>query len=325
MPKIAFFQTHRYERENFQNACEAAGFEVSFFEPRLTAQTAPLAQGHDVVCSFVNDDVDRKALEELKEKGVKLITLRCAGFNHVDIAAAKELELPVVRVPAYSPHAIAEHAVCLLLSLSRKVHKAHMRIQNHNFSLDGLVGFNLHGKKVGVIGTGKIGATFGNIMKGFNCEVLAYDPYPTADFRYVELDELLTECDIISLHVPLTPDTHHLLNEKTLNKMKKGSFIINTSRGALIDTQALIDALKTEQIGGAGLDVYEEEEGLFFQDLSDEILQDDLFARLISFPNTVVTSHQAFLTKEALGEITETTISNIKSYLEKNELPNQVN
>lgn len=324
MSKVAFFQTHKYEKDLFAKSFEEVGLEVSFFEPRLNVQTAPLSIGHDVVCSFVNDEVDKETLEILKCNGVKLMALRCAGFNHVDLKAAKEIGMPVVRVPAYSPHSIAEHSVCLLLALSRKIHKAYMRIQSHNFSLEGLVGFNLHGKTVGVIGTGKIGATFGQIMKGFGCEVLAHDPNPQGDFKFVELEKLLRESDIISLHVPLTPETHHILNKDTLALMKKGSYIINTSRGALIDTQSLIDALKSEHIGGAGLDVYEEEENLFFQDLSEEILKDDLFARLISFPNTIVTSHQAFLTKEALGQIASTTVGNIKSYLSNKETPNQV-
>lgn len=324
MTKVAFFQTHKYETEHFSKATSEAGIEISFLEPRLTAQTAIMSKGHDVVCSFANDSVDRETLTELKNNGIKLLALRSAGFNHVDMQAAIELEIPVVRVPSYSPNSIAEHAVCLLLALSRRIHKAHMRTQSHNFSLDGLVGFNLHGKKVGVIGTGKIGAVFANIMKGFGSDVMAYDIDQSEDLNYVSLDKIFEESDIISLHVPLNPKTHHILNRESFNKMKKGVYIINTSRGGLIDTKALIDSLKTEHIAGAGLDVYEEEENLFFQDLSEEILMDDLFARLISFPNVLVTSHQAFLTSEALSQIAVVTVNNIKTYFSTGEMPNQV-
>ncbi len=324
MVKVAFFQTHKYELEYFTKASDEAGVEISFLEPRLTSQTAVMSKGYDVVCSFANDSVDRDTLVALKNNGIKLLALRSAGFNHVDMQAAVELEIPVVRVPSYSPHSIAEHAVCLLLALSRRIHKAHMRTQSHNFSLDGLVGFNLHGKKVGVIGTGKIGAVFANIMKGFGSEVMAYDIDQNEEFNYVSLDKILKESDIISLHVPLNPKTHHILNRESFKKMKKGVYIINTSRGGLIDTKALIDSLKSEHIAGAGLDVYEEEENLFFQDLSEEILMDDLFARLISFPNVLVTSHQAFLTSEALNQIAVVTMENIKTYFSTGEMPNQV-
>jgi len=302
--------------------------DISFLEPRLTSQTASLAQGHDVVCSFVNDKIDAEALRVLHESGVKLIALRCAGFNHVDLKSASEYNIPVVRVPAYSPHAVAEHTVGLLLAVNRKIHKAHARVHTLNFSLDGLVGFDLYRKTVGVIGTGKIGVCFANIMRGFGCEVIAYDIEPNPEIetfcKYVTLDKVFRESDVLSLHVPLTPNTHHMLDAAAFEKMKDGAVVLNTSRGALIDTKALINALKSQKIGGAGLDVYEEEEAVFFQDLSDQILQDDVLARLMTFPNTIITAHQAFLTKEALHEIAHTTVKNIVNFTTGQKLTNVV-
>ncbi len=329
MIKIAFYQTHKYEKDKFFELAQKNNIEIIFLEPRLTAQTAILAKDCNVVCSFVNDQVDIETLDILKKQtNIKLLALRSAGFNHVDIEHATKLKIPVVRVPSYSPSAIAEHTVCLLLALNRKVHKAHLRIQSLNFSLDGLVGFDLAGKTIGVIGTGAIGSKFVRIMKGFNCNVLAYDLIESNHLKeycdYVSLDELVMKSDVISLHAPLTNDTHHILNQKRLHQMKKGVIIINTSRGALIDTKALITGLKTAQIGGAGLDVYEEEESIFFHDLSDQVLQDDVLARLISFPNVLITSHQAFLTKEALSQIADTTINNIIEYFSSGKLNNQV-
>ena len=270
-----------------------------------------------MACLFVNDQADRACLEALVLHGVKLIALRCAGFNNVDIAAARELGLVVVRVPAYSPHAVAEHAVALLLTLNRKIHRAFNRVRELNFSLSGLVGFDLHGKTVGIIGTGKIGSITAQIFRGFGTEVLAHDPFPAPDWaathgvRYVGLNTLLKESDIVSLHVPLLPETHHLLNEQTFSLMKQGVFILNTSRGKLIDTGALIAALKVGHLGGVALDVYEEEQGVFFEDLSGQVLQDDELSRLLTFPNVLITAHQAFLTREALGEIARVTIANI--------------
>lgn len=324
MTKIAFFQTHKYEKDFFVKVVEGSSLDISFFEPHLTKQTAPLSKGHEVACSFVNDSVDRETLQILSECGVRLLALRCAGFNHVDMAAADEFNISVVRVPSYSPDSVAEHAVCLLLSLSRKIHKSYIRTLSHNFSLDGLVGFNLHGKTVGVIGMGKIGECFARIMLGFGCNVLTYDLKDSAEFVSASLNDLLEQSDIVSLHVPLTPQTYHMLDKTNLNKMKKGAYIINTSRGALIDTMALSDALKREHIGGAGLDVYEEEESLFFQDLSEEIIKDETFTRLLSFPNVLVTSHQAFLTKEALSQIAKTTVENIELFFETGKMPNQI-
>ncbi len=272
--------------------------------------TAKLAAGSEAVCVFVNDVLDRATLTTLAGEGVRLILLRCAGFNNVDLVAAKELGLTVTRVPAYSPYAVAEHAVALLLALNRHLHRAHNRVRESNFSLEGLVGFDLHGKTVGIVGTGKIGAVFASIMAGFGCRLLAYDPFPRTDLplTYVSPDQLLAESDIISLHVPLLPETFHFIRAETIAKMKRGATILNTSRGALIEAHALLDALKSGHIGGAALDVYEEEAGVFFHDLSGKILQDDVLARLISLPNVLITSHQAFLTHEALANIAHTTL-----------------
>lgn len=294
------------------------GYELTFWEPRLTSDTAPLAQGFRVVCSFANDHVDASALRKLKDCGVELIALRTAGFNHVDLDCAAELGIRVVRVPAYSPHSVAEHAVALVLALNRKIPQAHARIRDLNFSLDGLVGFDLFGKTIGVVGTGKIGTAFARIMTGFGCRVLAHDPSPSPQLKdlvsYVSLPELYRNSMVVSLHLPLLPETRHLIDDAALEQMPTGVFLINTGRGALIDTPALIRALKRGTVGAAGLDVYEEEENVFFQDLSGHVLQDDLLARLLTFPNVLITSHQAFLTREALQAIARTTLDSIHEF-----------
>ncbi|MEK6555199.1 MAG: 2-hydroxyacid dehydrogenase, partial [Bdellovibrionota bacterium] len=303
--------------------------DITFFETPLTDQTANLASGYACVCAFVNDRLDEKTLQALSAGGTQLIALRSAGFNHVDLAAAQTLGLRVVRVPEYSPHAVAEHAVALILSLNRKIHRAYSRVREGNFSLDGLVGFDLYKKTVGVIGTGRIGSVMAKILRGFECQVIAHDIVQNPKLlemgvEYVDLDQLLRRSEIISLHVPLTPQTRYLVNERTLALTQPGVMLINTGRGALIDTRALIKYLKSGHIGYAGLDVYEEEEGLFFEDLSEQILQDDKLARLLTFPNVLLTSHQAFLTKEALGNIAQVTLKNISEFEDGSDLKNEV-
>ncbi len=327
---IAFFDTQGFERASFEWANQAHGHRIRFLEPRLTSQTALLAEGSDAVCSFVNDRIDRAVLRELKELGIRLVALRCAGFNHVDLAAARELGISVVRVPAYSPHAVAEHAVALLLTLNRKIHRAHSRIQDLNFSLNGLVGFNLHGKTVGVVGTGRIGEVFARILLGFGCYILAHDLRPVPglsalpEVRYAPLDEVLEGSDVVSLHVPLTPASHHLIDASALSRMKAGALLINTGRGGLVDSHALVEALKSGHLGGAALDVYEEEENVFFRDLSDQVLQDDTLARLLTFPNVLITAHQGFLTREALQAIAETTLANVTEFARGETLRNRI-
>ncbi|HEX5064163.1 MAG TPA: 2-hydroxyacid dehydrogenase [Kofleriaceae bacterium] len=324
--RIAVFDTRRHDRMALEEASSAHRHELTFLEPRLTAQTATLAEGFDVACSFVNDHVDRAALTLLSDGGVRLIALRSAGYNHVDLEAATELGLTVVRVPEYSPYAVAEHAVALVLTLDRKIHRAYARVREGNFSLDGLLGFDLHDKTVGIVGTGRIGAAAARIFAGFGCRVLAYDLRPQSELpvEYVPLDELYARSDIISLHVPLTPATHHMIDAAALARMQPGIMLINTSRGALIDSRALISALKTCHIGSAGLDVYEEEEGVFFEDLSDKVLQDDVLARLLTFPNVVITSHQGFFTREALAAIASTTLANVDAFERGEPLVNEV-
>lgn len=330
MLNIAFFDTHSFEREHFDKSNERHRFSITYFEPRLNQKTARLASGFPIVCSFANDQLDAPTLKILKEGGVRLIALRSAGFNHVDLQTARELGLVVVRVPAYSPYAVAEHAVALMLGLDRKTHRAHNRVREGNFSLSGLVGFDLHGKTVGIIGTGRIGAAYASIMAGFGCHLLAYDLSENVELirkfglAYVSLRELYVSSDVISLHVPLTRDTRHIIDEKAINQMKKGVMLINTGRGALIDTVALIKGLKEEKIGYAGLDVYEEEEGLFFEDHSNQILQDDQLARLLTFPNVLITAHQGFLTEEALTNIADTTLKNISDFEKGIALKNEV-
>ena len=327
--RIAIYDIHQFERTPFEQINHDFHYELVFLETRLSQKTAALAEGSQVVCSFVNDHLDRETIAILAQKKIGLIALRSAGFNHVDLGAAKEFKMPVVRVPAYSPYSVAEHAVALLLTLNRKTHRAYQRVRELNFSLDGLVGFDLHKKTVGLLGTGRIGAVMAQIMLGFGCEILAHDltvnPILKHErVRYVELDELYRKSDVISLHVPLTEKTRHLIDAKALAKMRPGVFLINTSRGALVDTGALIDALKSGHLGAAGLDVYEEEENYFFQDLSGEILQDDHLARLLTFPNVLITSHQGFLTNEAIHNIVATTLQNIRSFDLKQKLENQV-
>lgn len=313
----AFYDTKPYDREYFTKANTPEQIDWRFHDFRLSAETASTAEGSAAVCVFVNDHLDSPCLENLAELGVRLVALRCAGFNNVDLAAAKALGIAVTRVPAYSPHAVAEHTVALLLTLNRKIHRAYNRVRELNFSLSGLVGFDLHGKTVGLIGTGIIGRTTAGIFRGFGCQVLAHDPYPNAEWavekgiRYVPLEELLRTSDIISLHLPLTPETHYLLNSKTIALMKPGAYLLNTSRGKLVHATALIEALKSGHLGGVALDVYEEEEGIFFEDLSGEVLQDDELSRLLGFPNVLITSHQAFLTQEALHEIARVTTENL--------------
>jgi D-lactate dehydrogenase len=328
--KIAVFDTRAYDREALEAGNTRHGHTLTFFEPRLTAETASLAGGFPAVCSFVNDRLDAAALAILRAGGTRLVALRCAGFNHVDLETAGRLGLEVVRVPEYSPHAVAEHTAALILTLNRKIHRAYNRVREANFSLDGLVGFDLARKTCGVVGTGRIGAVFARIMHGFGCRLLAYDPRPNAalvsetGLRYVDLTELYAAADIVSLHVPLMPATRHLIDAPAIARMQRGVLLINTSRGALIDTRALIDGLKTGQVGAAGLDVYEEEEGVFFQDLSDRVLQDDTLARLLTFPNVVITAHQAFLTREALANIAETTLASVTAWERGDALVNQV-
>ncbi len=328
--RIAMFDTHHYDRDAFERANAAFGYDLSFLEPRLTAQTATLGVGFDVICSFVGDRLDREVLGVLHAGGVRLIALRSAGYNHVDIAAAAALGLPVVRVPEYSPHAVAEHAVALVLTLDRKIHRAHVRVREGNFSLDGLVGFDLHGKVVGICGTGRIGSVAARIFAGFGCTILAHDLRPSdalvreLGVRYVTLPELYREADILSLHTPLTPATHHQIDAAAFGAMKRGVLLVNTGRGAVIDSRALIAALKSGHLGGAALDVYEEEEGVFFEDLSDRVLQDDVLARLLTFPNVLITAHQGFLTHEALANIATTTLENVRAFERGGPLRNEV-
>lgn len=318
--RVAVFDTHHYDRKSLGEVNKSFGHELVYFEPRLTPDTALLAAGFPAVCSFVNDKLSRETLASLKSAGTRLIALRSAGFNHVDLVAAKELGLTISRVPEYSPHAVAEHAVALILTLNRKIHRANSRVHELNFSLDGLVGFDLYKKTVGVVGTGKIGAAFAKIMHGFGCECLAYDIYKSErleseiGLKYVSLEEIYARSDIVSLHIPLTPQTKYIINTESIAKMKHGVMFINTSRGALVESKALIAALKSGRVGYAGLDVYEEEAGVFFQNLSETILDDDVLARLLTFPNVLITSHQAFLTREALQNIAWTTLESIRQF-----------
>jgi D-lactate dehydrogenase len=319
MLAVAVYDTKPYDREHLQPAAADGEIEWRFLDFRLTRDTAPTAKGAAAVCVFVSDQLDRPCLEGLAAQGVKLVALRCTGFNNVDVAAAKELGLAVTRVPVYSPYAVAEHAVALLLALNRKIHRAFNRVREQNFSLNGLVGFDLHGKTAGIVGTGKIGRIIAQILRGFGMRVVAYDPFPNlnwagpAGVEYVSQLELWQQSDVLSLHLPLTPETHHLIGPETLALMKRGVILINVSRGALIDTTALIHALKSGHLGGVVLDVYEEEEGIFFEDLSGMVLQDDELARLLTFPNVLITAHQAFLTREALADIARTTAANLRA------------
>lgn len=327
--QIAFFDAKAYDIKSFDNINKDFGYTITYFKEHLTPATVVLAKGYDVVCAFVNDEISKPVIEQLNAQGVKLIAMRCAGYNNVDLPAAFG-HLHIVRVPAYSPYAVAEHAVALLMTLNRKTHKAYSRTRDNNFNINGLTGFDLHGKTVGIIGTGKIGQVMIGIMKGFGMRILAYDVFPNpkaADelgFEYTDLNTLYTEADVISLHCPLTKETHHIINKDSLSKMKKSVVLINTSRGQLVNTKDLIVALKASAIGAAGLDVYEEESEYFFEDFSGSNIEDDVLARLLTFNNVLITSHQAFLTEEALHNIAETTLQNIQQYFEKQTLVNEI-
>ena len=324
MITISFYDTKPYDKKYFNIINEQYGFTINYFETKLSARTAKLAEGSDAVCAFVNDDVSAPTVDALNKLGIKIIAMRCAGYNNVDIRYAQD-KIPVVRVPAYSPHAVAEHAMALLLTLNRRIHKAFLRTRDFNFSLNGLTGFDLYGKTVGVVGTGKIGSAFIDICRGFGIKVLAYDVFPNIDgVEYVDMETLLKRSDLISLHCPLTPSTRHIINAKSIDKMKKGVFIVNTSRGALIDSEALLYGLLNEKLGGACLDVYEEESDLFYEDNSATIVKDDILSRLICLPNVIVTSHQGFLTGEALTNIASTTLENISEFFADGSLDNQI-
>jgi len=318
--RIAVFSSKPYDQKYLAAAAEGSGHHLDFFEARLNCDHVPLASGYDAVCVFVHDEVNADVLRKLVDGGTRFVALRAAGFNNVDLEVAAELGIKVGRVPAYSPYAVAEHSVALILSLLRRTNRAYNRVRDGNFSLDGLLGYDLHGRCVGVIGTGRIGTVFATIMSGFGCRLMAYDPYPNDAVRdlgakYVELPELFAESEVIALHAPLTPETSHIINAESLTLVKPGVMIVNTSRGGLIDTDAAIDALKDGRIGYLGLDVYEEEDAVgFFEDQSQSIIQDDTFARLLTFPNVLITAHQGFFTEEALANIAETTIANIIAF-----------
>lgn len=329
MKTIAFFDTKPYDKPQFNAINARYGWTFRFLDVRLNEETAPLARNADVVCAFVNDSINAAVVDELVRSGVKLIALRCAGFNNIDLKAVWN-RLTVVRVPAYSPHAVAEHAIALLMTITRSIHKAYNRVREGNFLLNGLMGRDLFGKTAGIVSTGKIGKITAEILRGIGMRIIAFDTFPDAAWaqktgaEYVSLEELCAQADVISLHAPLTRETYHMINEKSLARMKHDAVIINTGRGALIDTRALVKALKQQKIGGAGLDVYEEEENYFFEDWSGDILKDDTLARLLTFPNVIITGHQAFLTEEALTSIAETTMENIRLFFENGELPNEV-
>ena len=323
MTKIAFFDTKSYDKAAFDKFAERFGAEIKYYETKLSPDTARLAEGCECVCIFVNDILNKEVIDILFSLGVKAVALRCAGYNNADLQYAKG-RLAIFNVPAYSPYAVAEHAMAMLLTFVRKTHKAYIRTKDHNFSLSGLTGFDLHGKTVGIVGTGRIGRVFAKICKGFGMNLLAFDKFPDeiSDINYVPLETLFSESDVISFHCPLTEETRHMINEDSIKKLKKGVVIINTSRGALIDARVLLGGIKSRHIGGACLDVYEEESDLFFEDRSQNIMDDDTLARLISMPNVLVTSHQAFLTEEALNNIAETTLLNISEFFEKGHCEN---
>ncbi|MEO1237832.1 MAG: 2-hydroxyacid dehydrogenase [Planctomycetota bacterium] len=314
--KTAFFNTKPYEQRFFDAANREQHHELNYLAPRLDADTAPIAAGHEAVCLFVNDDASRPVVDRLAEAGVRVLALRSAGFNHVDVEAAKGHGMAVCRVPAYSPHGVAEHAIALMLALNRRTYRAYARVRERNFALEGLMGFEMYGRTAGVVGTGKIGAAAARILLGFGCRVLAYDKHPGDDLRdagveFVDLDTLLRESQIVTLHCPLTEETHHLIDAERFKAMRDGVMLVNTSRGALVDAEAAVDALKSGKLGHLGLDVYEEEDNLFFEDRSSDILEDDTFARLLTFPNVLVTGHQAFFTQEALEQIAAVTLDNL--------------
>ena len=327
--KVAVFSAKRYDREFLNVANASAGHQLRYFDTPLDVESAALATGYEVVCIFVNDAANAEVLKVLAAGGTRLIALRCTGFNNVDLKTAADLGLKVVRVVTYSPHSVAEHAVSLLQAINRKIHRAYNRTRDSNFELDGLMGFDLHGKTVAVVGTGKIGCVFTKIMLGFGCEVIGYDKYPSETFlalgaRYAEPGEIGAKADIISLHCPLTPETHHIVNADTLSRAKRGALLVNTSRGGLVDTEAAIEALKSGQLGGLALDVYEQEADLFFRDLSSTIIADDVFQRLLSFPNVIVTGHQAFFTQEAITTICETTINSVTQFANGQPLTDEI-
>ena len=326
---VAVFSAKRYDREFLYAANASAGHKMTYFDVPLEQETAAIAAEQDAVCIFVNDKADATVLEALARGKTRLIALRCTGFNNVDLAAAARLGLKVVRVVTYSPYSVAEHAVALLLAVNRKIHRAYNRTRDSNFSLEGLMGFDLHGKTVAVVGTGKIGRVFSRIMVGFGCEVIGYDKFPSKEFealgaRYAKQGEIGERADIVSLHCPLTPETHYIINGETLALAKRGAILINTSRGGLVNTEAVIEALKSGQLGGLGIDVYEQEADLFFRDLSSEIIPDDVFQRLQAFPNVIVTGHQAFFTQEAVSTICETTIRSVSEFAAKQQLSNEI-
>ncbi len=323
--KIAFYDAKNYDQNSFNALNESYGYKIKYFDYKLNEDTVKLSRGYDVVCAFVNDTINEEVVDSLHEQGVGLIAMRCAGYNNVDFEAAFG-KIHVVRVPAYSPYAVAEHALALIMTLNRKTHKAYSRTRDNNFNINGLQGFDLYQKTVGVIGTGKIGQIFANICKGVGMNVLAYDKFPNeaSGLDYVDLETLYSQSDIISLHCPLLKDTHHIVNESSMAQMKSGVMLINTSRGGLVDTEALIQSLKEKKVGYAGLDVYEEESEYFFEDFSEEIIDDDVLARLLSFPNVLVTSHQAFLTAEALENIASTTLESIRCFENGDELENEI-
>jgi len=328
--KVAVFSTKPFDRAFLEKYNSSYGHKLVFFEERLTEQSTALAISFRAVCVFVNDQLNSKVLTELSENGISLIALRGAGFNNVDIVTAGELGLTVVRVPEYSPYAVAEHTVALIMALNRRVCRAHSRVREGNFSLEGLLGFELNGSTIGIVGTGRIGKIVAKILNGFGCVLLAFDPSPNSDcgsfgVKYVSLDELYSRSDVITLHCPLMPQTHHMISAGSIGRMKTGVMLINTSRGALIDTKAVIKALKSGKIGYLGLDVYEEEADMFFEDLSNQIIQDDVLARLLTFPNVLITGHQAFFTRNALENIAKTTLANIADFEKDQSCPNEIN
>ncbi|MBQ4630399.1 MAG: 2-hydroxyacid dehydrogenase [Clostridia bacterium] len=322
--KLAFFDTKPYDRIWFDKYCDDFDISIKYFESKLTEDTAVMARGCKAVCAFVNDDINKNVIDVLSENGISLVALRCAGFNNVNLKAAKD-KIKIARVPAYSPYAVAEHAIAMLLCLNRKLHKAYIRTRDFNFSLSGMTGFDLHGKTVGIVGTGKIGRVFADICKGFGMKIIAYDPVCTdGSLEYTDFDTICQNSDIISLNCPLTKENKHMINEKTISKMKDGVCIINTSRGGLIDSDALLEGLRNKKIGSAALDVYEEESELFYEDMSAETDRDEKLAMLLSMPNVLITSHQAFLTNEALENIASVTLDNVKSFFDGEELKNEV-
>lgn len=327
--RIAVFSAQPYDKTYLEQENQHLGHELVYFDLLLNATTAEMCKQFDAVCVFVNDDLSAAVLQKLKDQGVRYIALRCAGFNNVDLLAAKALQLPVVRVPAYSPEAVAEHTIALILTLNRKTHRAFNRVRERNFALNGLLGFNLHGKTVGLVGTGQIGLATAKILKGFGCQLLAHDPYPNEEFltldgHYVSLETLYQQSNIISLHCPLTEESHHLINQHAIEAMKPGVMLINTSRGGLVDTPALITGLKNRKISALGLDVYEQESQLFFHDHSGEIIDDELFERLLTFPNVMITGHQGFFTEEALSQISSTTLNNLEQLAKGENCANEL-